>query len=365
MLTVNKKEFESALGKCNKVLPKRPSLGVLKGINVVCKDGVCKFVATDLENEITIKLNSATFDNDISFVLMDIVALSKAIKLFGEVITFDQVDNNIIVSSDTKSMKVQCLDNKEFPGYNLLGEFKVNYQFKANGKELGNLCNKVAYAVSKEDVRPLLTTVCFRKNYVTATNGFIISKVDNNFFECEKDLLFSDRAVKLFELIGNGNLYIGVYQSSDLRYCFEDENISLKGMLLSGNFPDAECVIPKDIYNFTKYTINRGEFIDALDSMIKIKAHCVKLSGNKIIAQKLESVKDMELPDYEIEIQNLKVETPFGFNPKFVYDALKNQFTTDEILIEVNKPNQAFVITAIGDSGKDGLFVCMPIHLSL
>lgn len=361
MITLSKKELVSALSKCSKVLPKRPSLGVLKGINVVCKDGVCKFVATDLENEITIKLNSATFDNDISFVLMDIVALSNAIKLFGEVITFDQVDNNIIVSSDTKSMKVQCLDNKEFPGYNLLGEFKVNYQFKANGKELGNLCNKVAYAVSKGDVRPLLTTVvCFRKNYVTATNGFILSKVDNNFFECEKDLLFPDRAIKLFELIGNGNLYIGVYQSSDLRYCFEDENISLKGMLLSGNFPDVEYVIPKDIYNFTKYTINRVEFIDALDSMIKIKCRCVKLSGNKIIAQKLESEKDMELPDYEIEIDNLNVEQAFAFNPKFVYDALKNQFDSDVILLNFDKANKAFVITGGEDSG---LFVCMPIHL--
>jgi len=363
MITLSKKELVSALSKCSKVLPKKALLEVLNGINVVCKDGVCKFTATDLENEITIKLNSATFDNDNSFVLMDIASLSKAIKLFGDVITFEQVDNSVVVSSGSKSIKVKCLDSKEFPGYNLLGEFKVNYQFKANGKELGNLCNKVAYAVSKEDVRPLLTTVCFRKNYVTATNGFIISKVDNNFFECEKDLLFPDRAVKLFELIGNGNLYIGVYQSSDLRYCFEDENISLKGMLLSGSFPDVECVIPKDIYNFTKYTINRGEFIDALDSMIKIKAHCVKLSGNKIIAQKLERENDMELPDYEIEIANLNVEQVFAFNPKFVYDALKNQFTSDEVLFEVNKPNQAFVITEIGDSEKDGLFVCMPIHL--
>jgi DNA polymerase III sliding clamp (beta) subunit (PCNA family) len=174
MITLSKKELVSALSKCSKVLPKKPSLEVLTGVNIVCKDGVCKFVATDLENEITIKLNSATFDNDISFVLMDIASLSKAIKLFGEVITFEQVDNSIVVSSGSKSIKVKCLDSKEFPEYNLLGEFKVNSQFKVNGKELGNLCNKVAYAVSKELERPVLTTVCFRKNYVTATNGFII-----------------------------------------------------------------------------------------------------------------------------------------------------------------------------------------------
>jgi DNA polymerase III beta subunit len=363
MITLSKKELVSALSKCSKVLPKKPSLEVLTGVNIVCKDGVCKFVATDLENEITIKLNSATFDNDNSFVLMDIASLSKAIKLFGDVITFEQVDNSVVVSSGSKSIKVKCLDSKDFPEYNLLGEFKVNYQFKVNGKELENLCAKVAYAVSKENARPALTTVCFRKNYITATNGFIISKVDNNFFECKKDLLFPDKAVKLFELIGDGNLYIGVYQSSDLRYCLEDENISLKGILLSGNFPDVDQIIPTHRDNYTKLTVNRLEFIDALDSMIKIKCRCVKLSGNKIIAQKLESVKDMELPDYEIEIANLNVEQAFAFNPKFVYDALKNQFTSDEVLFEVNKPNQPFVITEIGDSEKDGLFVCMPIHL--
>ena len=54
MITLSKKELASALSKCSKVLPKKPSLVVLTGVNIVCKDGVCKFVATDLENEITI-----------------------------------------------------------------------------------------------------------------------------------------------------------------------------------------------------------------------------------------------------------------------------------------------------------------------
>jgi len=360
MLTVNKKEFESALGKCNKVIAKKPTLEILKGINVECKDGVCKLTATDLENRITIKLNNAVFDNDNSFVIMDVVVLSKAIKTFGDTITLEQKDSNVVVSSGTKSIKVRYLGSNEFPDRSLLGDFDIIAQADVNGKELESECSKVLYGVSKDMARPILTGVCFRKNYIATSDGYLIAKIDNNFIDC--DVVFIANTVKLFGMVGNGKLSIGTYKvgSSDNYYLFEDETVSLYGMLIPGNFPDIDCVIPAHREYYLKYTLNRIELINALDSLIGTKARCVKVYDNKIAVQ---NIQGDDFPEYEIEIKNLKVETPFAFYPKFVRDALKNQFTTEKVLVEVNKPNQAFVITAIGDSGKDGLFVCIPIHL--
>lgn len=361
MLTINTKEFESALSKCSKFIYKKATSEVLRGVRIEYLDNICTMAATNLENTIVVKLNSAISDSNIEFVLMDIASIGKVSKFFTDNISFDLDGDAIAVSSGNKTIKGKFIDSSEFPIIMSLDKMKIIASNNVNGLSFDKLYSKMKHAISNDDARPLLTGIHFDKDFIAASNGFTISKFDNNIIDA--NFTIRQDSVKSFNLIGDGILSIGYFgnDQDDQFYFFTDNNITLYGRLLTGVFPDINRVIPDLSKEHESFEIDSKDIIESLDFLIGLGAEFVKIDGNKIIGVgKDKNDKDIS----ETEIKNLNINIIFGFNPKYVRDAIKEQLQSKFVKFDIFSSRSPFTITSSDDNNKDsGLFICMPMAI--
>ena len=359
MLTINTKEFENALLKCSKFTYKKAALKILEGVKIEYLDNICTMVATNLENTIIVKLNSAISDSNIEFVLMDIASIGKVSKFFTDSISFDLDGDAIAVSSGNKTIKGKFIDSSEFPIIMSLDKMKVIASNNVNGLSFDKLYSKMKHAISNNDAKPLLTGIHFDKDFIAASTGFVISKFANNIIDA--NFTIRQDSVKSFNLIGDGVLSIGYFEDSPF-YFFTDNNITLYGRLLTGVFPDINQVIPDSSKEHESFEIDGKDIIESLDFLIGLGAEFVKIDGNKIIGiGKDKNDKNIA----EAEIKNLNVNTAFGFNPKYVRDAIKEQLQSKTVKFDVFSKNSPFAITNADNANNDdsSLFVCMPAFI--
>ncbi|MCF7809369.1 DNA polymerase III subunit beta [bacterium] len=368
--TFTQASIHRSLQRVMGAVPVRMPMPSLGNIFFRLKDGSLDITATDLEITITSKVEIIESEGDGS-VLIQAKRLQELVSKLPDVPLEVEVHEGRKVTLNCEGVGVYTLPGGDPMDFPELPSVEAKINFKISGEFLKRLISKTVFAVSRDDMRPILTGILMqiRSNElrVVATDGHRLSRIIRRGIEFSgeaRDVVIPMKALNLLtrSLDDADEPEIGI---AETRAYFYTEHQRLITRLIDGHYPKYESVIPDD--NPYKMTVNADEFM-ATVGRVSIFAnqisHQVKLSISDM-DMKLET-EDPELGgrgEEKIAIDYSGEPLEIAYNSSYLIDVLR-QIDTEEVVFALKSTNDAAVVTATGQQeDEDHLMLLMPIRL--
>ncbi|MBY0346514.1 MAG: DNA polymerase III subunit beta [Neisseriaceae bacterium] len=330
------------------IVEKRHTMAILSNVLIERSQGILRFVASDLEIEITTQLSQEMLGDDFSITtsaakLKDILSSTTE----KTEVTLESKDDKLTIKAGKSRFNLQCLPADDFP---LVKTSAIQAEFSIAQRELKNLLHLVQYAMAAQDIRyylngllmqvegnevRLVSTDAHRLAFASATIGSNLEKTDvilprKTIQELSKALQDSDELIQI-ELLTN-----------QVRFNFGSTVMISK--VIDGKFPDYKRVIPLDNQNILM--VNRLAFLQSL-KRASILAN-EKFRGMRIVLKEgtmsiFCANNEQEEAQDDLEIEYSGEEIDIGFNIQYIQDVLSN-VSAEQIQI------------AFGDASRSALF---------
>ena len=356
--TIEKNVILEALNNVTKALSQRTTIPVLNGIVFDVNEKGMELLASD--SELTIKVLIP--NNDIKMlegsgriIIQSKYFIDMIRKMPSDVIDFEVEDNlKIKISTPNNQYRLNCYNPSDYP--NILID-KSDDVININSEKLRELINQTSYALSTQEVRPLLTGINFKINgdilECICTDSYRLSKKNIKLdVPCGKqvNIVIPGRSITELEKIiaDEDNVEIYVFTNKIL---FVYKNIYVQSNLLSGSYPETSHFIPNDFAYMIN--LNMKEFYDAVD-----RAALLAQNKEKNIIKMHIQDKDMVITSTSNELGNAeeklhidcnnKEKIEISFSSKFMMDALK-VIKEENILLLLNTDDKPILIKPVED----------------
>ncbi len=356
--TIEKNIILDALNNVTKALSQRTTIPVLNGIVFDISEKGIDLLASDSELTIKVTISKEDIKNlegQGRIIIQSKYFLEMIRKMPADIIDFETDENlKIKISTPNNQYCLNCYNPDDYPNINIE---KSKEAIIIKSDILKEIINQTSYALSTQEVRPLLTGINLKINgdilECIATDSYRLSKknlklgtVVNN----PINIVIPGRSITELEKIvtEDDDMEIHVFNSKIL---FIYKNIYVQSNLLNGSYPETSHFIPNDF----AYIINLSvrEFYDAVD-------RAALLAQNKeknIIKMHIED-KEMIITSTSNELGNaeekLKIDSnnkeriELSFSSKFMMDALK-VIKEDNILLLLNTDDKPILIKPVTD----------------
>ncbi len=331
---------------------------VLNGIKFELTEAGLTLMASD--SELTIetfisKENISSIDSTGTIIIGSKYILDIIRKMPSDIIYFEMQDSlKIKIYSDFNQYNLNCLDPSDYPSIKLTSQ-KDPIVLKAD--VLKELINQTSFAISTQELRPILTGLNIKINgdnlECLATDSYRLAKknikIDTS-VEGDINIVIPGKNVIELEhiLVDDDNVYMHVFNN---RVLFQYKNIKFQTNLLSGTFPNTSNLIPTEFEIIVQ--MKKNDFLGAVDRA----ALLTQGKDKNIIKMKIEN-KEMIINSYASEIgkteEKLYVETEeksnieISFSAKYMMEALKTM-KEEDLLILLNNDVKPIVIKSVAD----------------
>jgi len=356
--TIEKSVILEGLNNVIRAISTKNVIPVLNGIKFELKKEGLYLTASD--SELTIKVLIEEKDIKEVSELGGIIIQSKYIldivrKMPSDLINFEVIDGlKIKIYTENNQYNLNCLDINDYPDVKL-EESKEPITIK--GDVFKNIINQTVFAISNQELRPILTGVNFKFNKdvleTVATDSYRLAKKNiklNN--EVVKDAEIVIPGKNIIELGGiindDSDLEMNIFNNKAL---FKYKNITFQTNLLSGSYPNTSNLIPSEYAYIVK--VNKKEFNDAIDRA----ALLTQGKDKNIVKMTLDNTK-MTINSFASEIakveEQLTVETnnkehlEISFSSKYMLEAIKT-LDEEELLLLLNSDVKPLIIKALTD----------------
>ncbi|MFS0890035.1 DNA polymerase III subunit beta [Peribacillus frigoritolerans] len=269
---INKECFNKAISDVSHAVSIKTAIPILSGIKIVANDDCLTLLGSnsDIVIEKTIPL---TIDGvsglevfEKGTVVLSAKYLSEIVKKLPDVIHVKLNGNqSVTIKSNEIVMNLNGLHSGEYPN---LPQIDGAGYFNIPSVELLEIIKQTAFAVSKNETRPLLTGVnlSIKENKLTcvATNSHRLalrelpleSKVTGSFIIPSKSLN------ELTKLFNNEADIIHIFLTESY-IVFQTNHISLFSRLIKGNYPNVSELLPKDLK--TIITVDTKTLLKGID----------------------------------------------------------------------------------------------------
>lgn len=372
--TIQAKPFADALSSLMRVVPSKSPLSILENFKIDVSDveGI-KITASDIDHTASISIEPTTVEGNGS-VCINARKLTDLIrKLDGEVSV--TVGNKGDVSIKTVSGKyaLQGLDAKEYPSNNTDVEAQA-IMFPT--EDLLKGISSVAYSVGNDEIFPQMrgirmdikpeagATVDWGRIVFVATDTRKLAKseVKYNGRELpEKGVTISAKTANLVQtMLGKESEIMVAF--TDSKVMFRNENVVIEGVLIKGNYPDYNRVIPKE--NPIKATVDRLALSKAISrvSQFAESSNLIALQFGEMMGLTIEA-KDMAMATSAREVVPCECYTKIiiGFNAEYLLSVLSN-LDGEQVEIAMSDASRPAVITSVGNDST--LALLMPMTLN-
>ncbi len=356
--TIEKNIILEGLNNVIKAISTKNVIPVLNGIKFELTNEGLYLTASD--SELTIKVLIEAKEIKQITTLGGIIIQSKYIldivrKMPSDIINFEVIDGlKIKIYTDNNQYNLNCLDINDYPDVNLELSKDPIY---IKGDIFKTIINQTVFAISNQELRPILTGVNFKftKDVLetTATDSYRLAKKNIKLKEpVEKDIEIVIPGKNIMELeriiTDEEELEIHIFNNKVL---FRYKNINFQTNILSGNYPNTANLIPSEFAYIIK--VNKKDFNDAID-----RAALLTLGKDKnIVKMSLDNTK-MIINSFASEIgkveEQLTVETnnkehlEISFSSKYMLDAIKTM-QEEEILLLLNSDVKPLIIKSLTD----------------
>ncbi len=331
---------------------------VLNGIKFELTNDGLTLMASDSELTIETFIESKFIKNIESpgtIIISSKYILDIIRKMPSDIINFEMQDSlKIKIYSDWNQYNLNCLDPSEYPSIKLISH-KDPIVLKAD--VLKELINQTAFAISTQELRPILTGLNIKINgdllECLATDSYRLAKKNIKIgtpIEGDVNIVIPGKNVIELEhiLVDDDDVYMNVFNN---RVLFQYKNIKFQTNLLSGTFPNTSNLIPTEFEILVQ--TKKNDFLGAVDRA----ALLTQGKDKNIVKMKIEN-KEMIINSYASEIgkteERLHVDTSdtasidISFSAKYMMEALKT-IKEEDILILLNNDVKPLVIKAVSD----------------
>jgi len=348
------------------IVERKQPLPILSNVLIEKSGSNLRFVATDLEIQITTQINNANQSGKNEAITVAAKKLQEILRVLpdGSAVTLDILENRIQIKSGKSRFSLQTLPAQDFP--------KVSEQLESaeliqiEQKQLKKLFGMVQYAMAQQDIRYYLNGIlliidgAFLK--LVATDGhrlaFTSTKLNKEYLKREA-ILPRKTVSELVKLLADSEDKITFeLAEKQVRITFSD--VILTSKVIDGKFPDYERVVP----NYTNHlTLDRLVIVQALQraailSNEKFRGVRFVLTEKNLRIISSNSEQEEALEDMETDYHGPALD--IGFNVNYLLDGL-NSATTQAVTFSFGDPNSSILITVPGND--DFKYVVMPMRI--
>ena len=355
--TIDKNINLDALNNVVKALSQKITLPSLNGIVFDVNSEGIELLASDSELTIKVTIDKKEIkeiSSEGKMIIQSRYILDIIRKMPSDIICFEEINNNVKIYSDTNEFILNCYNMNDYPKITI---DKSNNVINLNSTILRQSIYQTSYAMSTQEVRPLLTGLNIKINgdllECIATDSYRLSKKSIKLAEPIEEsinIVIPGKSVNELVSILKDDEDIEIHLFSN-KILFIYNNIMFQSTLLNGTYPDTSNYIPKDF----KYMINVSlkEYYDAIDraSIITLSKdkNIVKMSINdrKVIIYGSSAENGKTKEEISIECNN-KEKLDISFSSKYMLDALK-VLNTQNIILLINGDDKPIIINAVDD----------------
>jgi len=355
---IEKNILLDALNNVVKALSQKITIPVLNGIVIEANSNGIELLASDSELTIKVTIDKKDIKNiekEGKLIIQSRYILDIIRKMPTNLIYFESNDNNTVkIYSETNEFILNCYNLTDYPNISLDTSTNV---IKLDSTILKQIINQTSYAMSTQEVRPLLTGINIKINgdilECTATDSYRLAKKNIKLstpIEESVNIVIPGKSVNELVSILKDDEEVTIHLFNN-KILFIYKNIMFQSTLLNGTYPDTTNYIPKDFAYMIN--LNLKEYYDAID-----RASIITLSKDKNIVKMCINDKKMTIfgssaengkTKEELIIEsNNKQKLEISFSSKYMMDALKVLNTTNIILL-INSDDKPIIINAVDD----------------
>ncbi len=336
------------------------------------KDGKVRFTCTNLERTFSLVRNAVEPLGALESFFVDAKAFSTVLTAMrGEWIILTPGKNNLNIQDEISSVNLKTeIYEKDFPG-------TIPFRTNCEPIEISRLvesAERLAFAASVDDARPVLKGVFIDGNNFMATDGFriaVLTAHENS--QKETFILPARRISEVKRLLHSPKNYLVKWTNEFV--AFDDDGSAVMFQMIDGRFPDCRAILPKQ--SVLEVTVDRRQMLQAItlaDTFSKkFGNHVCRFEvslGTLAITSECEEYgktkaslfADVKTLDDGILKKNV-AEEPFmiAFNAGYILEFLR-RIWSEKVIMRFTT-NNAPGLFLPGDK-SDGLkYVCMPIHI--
>ena len=356
--TINKNILLENLTNTVKAVSTKNVIPILNGIKFELTKNGLELTASD--SELTIKTfidkkEIDKIDNEGIVIIQSKYILDIIRKMPSDLINFEVVDNvRIKIYTDSNQYNLNCLDYKEYPTVKLE---ENKDPIIINGELLKSIINQTVFAISNQELRPLLTGLNIKITgdilECIATDSYRLSKKTiklSSPIKNDINIVIPGKNIIELEKIINDDEDVEIHIFNN-KILFKYKNLVFQSNLLSGTYPNTSNLIPND-FEITS-TVKLEDYYAAIDRASLL----IQGKDKNIVIMKIEN-NDMTINSYASEIGKVeeklvikstdKASINISFSSKYMMEALK-VFKSENVDILLNNDVKPIILKSKED----------------
>lgn len=359
--TVKKEVLVDAFAKIGKVLSNKTTIPVLRGVKVEARADCILLTASDASESIIHRIpadpGKAVIELEGGAVFKR-EALEVVSKLSGD-ITYELEENTLHVTQAKTKLDFSTMPATDFPKIPTTNSKPISL----TGQQFSDLIARTVYAVSKSEVRPVLTGVnlSFGKELqAVSTDSHRLSKVTIPLETEMEEICITvpgkmlEHALKAFDL--SQNVFLTAEQN---QIAMVNGNTLYLSRLIDGQYPATDRLIPTDFKH--EMTASTEELKDTLTLLATLsKEGVVKMEVDGMFV-KFQSRSETSKGEREIAYHEYTGEEGFAisYSTVFLLDALK-RVESDSVKLKFVDPMRPFIVEGL--DGTDQTQLILPVR---
>ena len=362
----NRTALAEALGILTSVVPSRTPKPILRCVQVIADEKSVHICATDLEVGINYSVSEVQVE-EAGEVIVPADRLSAIVR--------ESTDEVLSLRAEDGTCKIEGADSHFTIFGQEPGQYPVIPSLEAQADmeiTLGNLqagIRQCLFATAKESTRYALNGVLWeiksKKLSLVATDGRRLARCRANLASAPTEqaakakIIVPAKTMTLLDKLSGSEKDVVMVKLVDNQILFRCANAVVSSILVEGNFPKYEDIIPEDYDK--KLVLSTEAVLSAVRRSALLtsgESRGIKLSVGK--NSLVFSGRTPEAGDAQVEMPiDYKAEPiEIGFNPQFLIEALR-VIKTAEFELELGQADRPGLIK----SGTNFLYVLMPINL--
>lgn len=358
-ILIQRSQLLQAIQNVHKAVSSKSTIPVLSGIKMTADGTGVRMTATDLEIGIETFVPTHIEEEEIVQVIEE-GAIVLSARYFGDIVrklpakeVEIEVKQNYltIIRAGKSEYNLHGLDHEEFPR---LPQVSGNQVFSIQSDILKDMIRQTSFAISNEEIRPVLTGVMFSlKNgelrFVSTDSHRLASR--ESVVEAPEAMEFNNVIVpgkslnELGRLLGDDDSLVDVVVAEN-QVLVKMANTQFYTRLIDGQYPDISRIIPttfktgltvgtKDMYNAVERSALIAKENDNNTVRLNIKSNLLEITSNSPDVGKVsETIEEITVTGDELVI---------AFNAKYLIEALR-VIDSPELLIEFTGSMSPFLI---------------------
>lgn len=353
---IDKQTLKSAIKQPVKLAKTRTSFAPMQNIMLEARDGKLSVIGSDLDTSIRVSVPATVHEDGL--IVVEAATLDKAINAPADDFIIRTDKDCVTVHAGKAWHTFPQGDISEYPTFDFLngeGDCEID------GTNLGWLCRKVAYAISKDETRKEFTGAFFTskggKAQMVSTDGHRLAKAEcPSTGELEGCIVPAKAIQILSELTGT----IKLHSSSGKLHVMTADGVQMSISLIAGRFPDFSKVFP------TSFATTGTVEAKPLKDMLK----CVEMATSKTGCVRMSTYKDTVTLGADNQKCKSNAEIPAEFEGESVCIGINGGYMLQTIeaigeprlSIRIIDADSPMVVTGVDDS-ESNQHVIMPMQI--